>query len=83
MLAGDLLLVVISLLPRVENPWPESIGLELPIVMAGVGGVVANVLYASASKAQRDGAVRYGGLGGFGVGTLFYLLSLLDQVVSG
>lgn len=72
---------LISLLPRVEDPWPDSIGLELPIVMAGIGGAVASVLYAGGSKADRDEAIRYGGLGGFGLGALFYILALLNQVV--
>jgi hypothetical protein len=49
--------------------------------MAGVGGVVASVLCARASKAQRDEAVRRGGLWGFGLGALFYLLSLLDRIL--
>ena len=83
MLSIGLELLAGSFFPRVENPWPDSIGLELPVVMTGIGGVLANVLYAGASKAKRDEAVRYGGLGGFGVGTLFYLFSLLDQVLSG
>jgi len=42
---------LISLLPQVEDPWPDSIGLELR------------------------------GLGGFGLGALFYILALLNQVV--
>jgi len=79
----DLVLLLLSLFPRVESPWPETVGLELPIVLAGAAGVVASALNAGASKSQRDKAVRYWGLWGFRLGALFYGLSLLDQIVFG
>lgn len=81
MLGVGLMSFLVSPFPRVDDPWPDSIGLELPIVMAGVGGAVASVLYAGASKADRDEAIRYGGLGGFGLGALFYVLALVNQIV--
>lgn len=78
-----ILLIVLSLLPEVENPWPESIGLELPAEMAGVGGVSATVLFAGASKNRREKATLYGGLWGFYLGALLYAVSLLDRIISG
>jgi hypothetical protein len=32
-------------LPRVEDPWPETVGLGLPFTLAGAGGVLAGVLF--------------------------------------
>jgi hypothetical protein len=83
MLGVDLMPFIVSLFPRVDDPWPDAIGLELPIVMAGAGGVMASVLHANASRAKRDEAVRSGGLWGFGLGALFYVLSLLNQLILG
>jgi hypothetical protein len=74
------LLIGLSLLPVVENPWPASIGLELPVEAAGVGGVVATVLFAGAPRGRREKATFRGGLWGFYLGALFYLLSLLNQL---
>lgn len=82
MLAVGQLLVLASLLPRVENPWPDTIGIELPFAMAGAGGVLAGFLYTGDSKAGRDGAVRRGGLWGFRLGMTFYVLSFIIQVAS-
>jgi hypothetical protein len=62
MLGVGLISFVTSLFPRVDDPWPDAVGLELPIVTTGVGCVVASVLYARAPKAKRDEAIRYGGL---------------------
>lgn len=82
MLAVNQLLVLASFLPRVENPWPDTIGIELPFAMAGAGGLLAGFLYAGDSRAGRDGVVRSGGLWGFRLGLLFYVLSFLNQVAS-
>jgi hypothetical protein len=82
MLAIGQLLVLASFLPRVENPWPGTIGIELPFAMAGAGGALAGFLYSGDSKAGRDGAVRRGGLWGFRLGVTFYVLSFLNQVAS-
>jgi hypothetical protein len=80
---GVAVMLLVSLFPRVDDPWPETIGLELPIVMAGVGGAMASVLYTGASKVKRDEAIHYGWLWGFWLGALFYALSLLDQLLFG
>lgn len=83
MLALSLALLAGSIPPRVEDPWPDSIGLGFPFVLAGVGGVLAGVAYANASAERRDGKIRTGGLVGFWFGTVIYLVSLVVQVVSG
>lgn len=83
MVAVGPLLLLASVFPRVEDPWPDSVGLGFPIAMAGAGGIVASVLFAEASEARRDRAVRHGGLWGFWLGTLLYALSALDQIASG
>jgi hypothetical protein len=63
-------------LPRVQNPWPESIGLSFPFSMAGAGGVLAGMIQADASQPERDRAIRVGNLWGFRLGALFYAASL-------
>jgi hypothetical protein len=70
-------------LPRVQNPWPESIGLGFPFAMAGAAGVLASLIQAEASQAVRDRAIHVGNLWGFRLGGLFYVASLISQVVSG
>jgi hypothetical protein len=82
MLGVSQLLVLASFLPHVENPWPDTIGLELPFAMAGAGGLLAGALYAGDTKKGRDEAVRNGGLWGFRIGMLFYVVSFLNQVAS-
>jgi hypothetical protein len=64
-------LALVSFLPRVEDPWPDTIGLDLPFAVAGAGGILASAFYASGSKAERDEAIRNGGLCGFWLGVLF------------
>lgn len=81
--ATDLAPILASLLPRVEDPWPDTIGLEFPFALAGVVGVLAGFVRAEASNADRDRAIRQGGLHGFRAGALFYALSLFNQVLSG
>lgn len=78
--AIELAIFVASILPRVENPWPDTIGLELPFAMAGAGGVLASVSYAEVAQVERDRAISRGGLRGFRLGAAFYVLSLLNQI---
>jgi hypothetical protein len=75
-------LVLASFLPRVEDPWPDTMGLDFLFAAAGAGGVLASVFYAGGSRSDRDEAIRNGGLCGFWLGALFYGLSLLNQVTS-
>jgi hypothetical protein len=66
--------------PRVQSPWPESIGLGFPFAMAGAAGVLASMIQPEASQAERDRAIRIGNLWGFRSGAAFYILSLIFQV---
>jgi hypothetical protein len=76
-------LLLSSVLPRVENPWPESIGIELPFALAGAFGVAAGAWHADAPREKRDKAVAMGGAWGFRVGALLYALALVNQVTFG
>ncbi len=75
-------LLVLAGLPRVEDPWPDVIGIDFPFTIAGGFGFLASVLYGKGSDAERDEAIRSGGLLGFWLGAIFYFLSLLSQVIS-
>jgi hypothetical protein len=66
--------------PQVENPWPKSVGLDLPLTLAGGGAVFAGVLFAGSSAERRERAVTVGGVLGFIAGMGFYLLSLVAEV---
>jgi hypothetical protein len=70
-------------LPRVQNPWPESIGLGFPFAMAGAAGVLASMIQTEASQTDRDRAIRIGNLWGFRLGALFYVVSLIFQIAFG
>jgi hypothetical protein len=81
--APYLLLLVASLLPRVEDPLPDEIGLGVLLIMAGAGGVLGGVLFAFSAKERREWAINRGGVIGFGIGFAYYLAALLVQVASG
>jgi hypothetical protein len=71
------LLFVGSILPRVEDPWPHTIGLEFPFALAGAWGILADVIAAEAPQEQRDRAIRRGGVYGFRAGAGLYAVSLV------
>jgi hypothetical protein len=75
-------LLALAALPRVEDPWPDTIGFELPIATAAAGSVLAGVVYSLANQEKRDRAIKLGGLSGFCIGSALYFVSLLVQVVS-
>jgi len=81
-LAVGLVLLVISLLPRVEDPWPSTIGIEFPFTCSSACGIAVAVLFADSPAARRDRAIRRGGVFGFYGGALLYLLSLAVQLGS-
>jgi hypothetical protein len=83
MFVVDLVSLVISFLPRVEDPWPDMIGFEFPFTVAGGFGLLADVIYAEAPQARRDRAIRRSGAWGFRVGAFVYSLSLLVQLLFG
>jgi hypothetical protein len=75
-------LLVLALLPRVENPWPETIGLNLPFVTGTAGAALAGVVRFRAAQDRRERAILLGGFVGFLVGAVLYLISLAAQVAS-
>lgn len=82
MLSIWLVLLAGAVSPQVEDPWPDEIGVTLPITLGGAFGFLASVLFAAAPKARRDRAIRNGGLAGVAVGLVLYLVSLAVQVFS-
>jgi hypothetical protein len=76
-------LVVLAILPRVEDPWPETIGVELPFATAAAGSILAGVAYSLASQEKWERAIKLGGLFGFCIGSVLFFVSLPAQVVSG
>jgi hypothetical protein len=75
-------LLVLAVLPRVEDPWPDAIGVELPFATAAAGSILAGVAYSLAIREKRERAIKLGGLVGFCVGSAFFFVSLLAQVIS-
>jgi hypothetical protein len=75
-------LLAIAVLPRVEDPWPDTIGVELPFATAAAGSVLAGVAYSLATREKRERAIKWGGLSGFCVGSVLYCVALLVQVAS-
>jgi hypothetical protein len=80
--APYLLLLTASIVPRVENPLPDEIGLTVMLISAGAGGVLGSVLFAASAKERREWAISWGGVIGFGFGLAYYLVALLNQIVS-
>lgn len=70
------------LLPEVEDPWPDKIGLEFLFQAGGAGGWIMDLTAVGAPEGDRNRAVRLGGLWGFRIGATFYAFSLLIQVGS-
>lgn len=74
-------LALATVLPRVESPWPESIGLDFPFAAGGAGGFLAGALV-DVTDERRDRWIHRGGLWGFRGGALLYLFCSAVQVVS-
>jgi hypothetical protein len=77
-----LVLLASSVFPQVEDPWPDRIGFEFPFVLAGAGAALGGVIYASASRVRRERAIGRFSTWGFWIGVLFYVASVVAQVVS-
>jgi len=75
-------LLVLAILPRVEDPWPDTIDLGFPFATAAAGCVLAGAMWFLAAEKERERAIKLGGFLGFAVGSVFYLVSLLAQVMS-
>jgi hypothetical protein len=74
---------LVSLLPRVEDPIPNTIGVGIIFSMAGAGGVVMLVLGSmlGMSAAELDAWARRGVSMGFVAGALFYAAALIGQIL--
>jgi hypothetical protein len=79
-LAPYLLLLLTPVVPRVEDPLPETIGIPAVFALAGAGGVLASIFCAGSPQAKHDRWVRRGGVIGFGVGFALYLIAVVVQV---
>lgn len=69
-------------LPEVENPIPERIGVGHIFALAGALGLLGGIARFGSSPAERERAIRWGGLVGFCVGVGLYCALLLVQVLS-
>ena len=72
-----------ALLPRVEDPIPNTIGLGAIFSAAGAGGILLFVLASLVGlpDTQRDAWGRKGMVGGFLVGSLLYMVALTAQLL--
>jgi hypothetical protein len=73
---------LIAALPRVENPLPESVGLDLPFSAAGIGGLIGNVYAAGRTPEEQAKIIALVGLWFFRLGVLGYLFLLANQLLS-
>jgi hypothetical protein len=74
---------LITLLPRVEDPIPDTIGVGIIFGTAGAGGVVMLVLGSMLGRSAEDldAWARRGVSAGFAIGALFYIAALVGQVL--
>lgn len=79
----DLVVFIASVFPRVEDPWPDTIGIEFPFALAGAGGAAVSLFSTQLSEAARNRAIRGGNLLGFRLGAVFYMLALVNQLAFG
>lgn len=80
MLPIDLWQLAGSVVPTVEDPWPDRIGLGFPFTMAGVGSVLAGTIKVNALPATRERAMNRGSVYGFRGGCALYAVALLVQI---
>jgi hypothetical protein len=75
-----------SALPRVEDPIPDTIGIDTVFAIAGAGGTIGAVLGSftklRSRKRTREWWTTAGLIGGLATGVAFYLVSLAAQVLS-
>ena len=77
-----LFVVVASFLPEAENPLPDRIGPADLIEWAGAGAALGGMLFFKASAPKRDRMIGWGGLLGFLVAAVLYVIALFAQVFS-
>jgi hypothetical protein len=76
-------LLVLAVLPRVEDPWPDTIDLELPFALGAAGGALMGAIYFPRCRERREHAMKAGFVVGFLLGSAFYVVSLAAQLISG
>jgi hypothetical protein len=71
------------MLPKVENPIPETIGLETMIGIAVTANVLSLVLTTALRLPQtkRESWVRWATVGGFVIGAVIYFSTLLLELL--
>ncbi len=71
------------MLPKVENPIPDTIGLGAIFSLAGAGGVLLLVLTTllDLPDERRNTWSRHGMVGGFVGGSILYATALLNQIL--
>ncbi|HEX8690760.1 MAG TPA: hypothetical protein VF729_11010 [Solirubrobacterales bacterium] len=75
-------LLALAVLPRVEDPWPDTLDLDFLATSAGAGALLALLAFAGAEPRCRERAILWGNVIGFVLGSVFYLVALLVQVFS-
>ncbi|HEX5713640.1 MAG TPA: hypothetical protein VFX85_10035 [Solirubrobacterales bacterium] len=68
--AGYIALGVVAIMSRVEDPWPDTIGTDLPFTLAAVGATVAGVVSSLAAREKREWAIKIGMFWGFSIGVV-------------
>jgi hypothetical protein len=80
--APYLLLLLGSFIPRVEDPLPDEIGLDLPFALAAMGGALFGLFPLDAPTPKRERAMSRGASLGFLLGLAIYWVALLVQIGS-
>ena len=75
-------LALAAIVPRVEDPWPDTIGTELPFALATAGGILAGVVCSFIAREKREQMIKLGMFFGFCSGVGLYFVALLVQVIS-
>lgn len=81
-LAPYLLLLLISIVPRVEDPILEEIGLDAPFALAAMGAALFGLFPFDSPREKRERAMGRGALLGFTIGFALYVIALLVQIGS-
>jgi hypothetical protein len=71
-----------AIVPRVEDPWPDTVGVDLPLTLAAAGAALGGVARSLAAREKQERAIKVGGLIGFCAGLALYFVALLVQVGS-
>jgi hypothetical protein len=77
-----LAIAVTALLPRGEDPIPETIGVGLIFSTTGAGGVIGLIAgsWIGLTEGELDAWTRHGVSLGFVVGVLVYIVALIGEI---